>query len=191
MTFEIDDRGITLTAFTSLDADVYSHLNHFAEVRITGHSDLRIAFSPAPGFVTPVEPMDYPVGRPTRFGYLDPDGVFHVVEATSAEKGPFHDLAQGPLGTADPLVLTLFDGQEPQCEIAFDTWAAQVGLAPSPTAGWGVSVNAIEIGRAGEVKTAPAVIWASLAATSVGRGWDSVGHRAGTYVNRIRVKPTR
>ncbi len=31
-------------------------------------------------------------------------------------------------------------------------------------------------------------IWISLAATSVGRGWDSVGYRAGAYRNRIELE---
>jgi len=41
-------------------------------------------------------------------------------------------------------------------------------------------VNAIELIRVGEEKASPAIIFVTPAATSVGRGWDSVGHRAGT-----------
>ena len=31
-------------------------------------------------------------------------------------------------------------------------------------------------------------VWITLAATSVGRGWDAVGHRAGTYRNRLEIR---
>ena len=32
-------------------------------------------------------------------------------------------------------------------------------------------------------------LWATYAATSVGRGWDSVGHTPGTYAGRLRLIP--
>ena len=31
-------------------------------------------------------------------------------------------------------------------------------------------------------------VWLTLAGTSVGRGFDSVGHKAGTYRNRVRIE---
>jgi hypothetical protein len=186
LTLERREGDTRLAAYTTLEAEVYSHLNTFTKIRVNGHSDLRVSFSAAPGFVMPVEPADYPIGRPSRFAYLGADDDLHVVQASSAEKGPFHELAHGALRNGI-LELTLFDGAEPQCHIALETWAAQAGRALSPTAGWGVPVNAIEMMRAGEEKSAPAVIFVSLAATSVGRGWDSVGHRAGTYVNRMTL----
>jgi hypothetical protein len=187
LTVERREGETRLAAYTTLEAEVYSHLNHFTEIRIRGHSDLRVSFSAAPGFVMPVDPVDYPIGRPSRFAYLGTDDALHVVQASSAEKGPFHELARGALPNG-VLELTLYDGAEPQCRIALETWAAQAGRALSPSAGWGVPVNAIELMRVGEPKSSPAVIFVSLAATSVGRGWDSVGHRAGTYVNRMTLR---
>jgi hypothetical protein len=49
-------------------------------------------------------------------------------------------------------------------------------------------MNAIEFQRFGAPESSPVMIWITLAATSVGRGWDAVGHRAGTYRNRIRIE---
>lgn len=48
-------------------------------------------------------------------------------------------------------------------------------------------MNAIEFQRIDKRENeAPASqIWITLAATSVGRGWDCVGHHAGTYRNRM------
>ena len=66
-------------------------------------------------------------------------------------------------------------------------WSAQADTTLSPTAGWGVPVNAIEFSLAGDAPSSPASIFVTLAATSVGRGWDCVGHRPGTYRNRIRA----
>jgi len=178
------DGGETgLEAFTTLDHDVYSHLNHFTRIDISGRHDLRVGFSATPGFITRVEPSDYPVGRPLRFAYLGAEGSLHVVEASSAEKGPFRELASGEMD-GGTLELTLYDGEQAQCSIALDTFAAQAGLVLSPTAGWGVPVNAIELLRDGD----EAAIIVSLAGTSIGRGWDTVGHRAGAYVNRLRVR---
>jgi hypothetical protein len=57
----------------------------------------------------------------------------------------------------------------------------------SLTAGWGVPVNAIEFSLADDGPASPASIFVTLAGTSVGRGWDCVGHNAGTYRNRISV----
>ena len=61
----------------------------------------------------------------------------------------------------------------------------------SPTAGWGVPVNAIEFSLSpyDHSPTGPASIFITLAATSVGRGWDCVGHSAGAYRNRITIAP--
>jgi hypothetical protein len=42
--------------------------------------------------------------------------------------------------------------------------------------------------REGETSYSPVRIWLTLAGTSVGRGFDSVGHAAGTYRNRVRIE---
>ena len=54
-------------------------------------------------------------------------------------------------------------------------------------AGWGLPVNAIEFQRDGPVVS----LYLTLAATSVGRGWDSVGHAAGVYRDRLVIEPLR
>jgi hypothetical protein len=51
-------------------------------------------------------------------------------------------------------------------------------------------VNAIEFSLAGDAPGSEAAIFITLAATSVGRGWDTVGHAPGTYRNRMRIEPS-
>jgi hypothetical protein len=113
---------------------------------------------------------------------------FHVVEASSGEKGPFRELAAGRLRRSEPLAITLHDRDEALARVVLEDWSAQAGTAPSPTAGWGLPVNAIEFSLGGDGPRSPAGIYITLAGTSVGRGWDSVGHRAGTYRNRMRIE---
>jgi hypothetical protein len=117
--------------------------------------------------------------------YVSGSGSFHVVRATSGEKGPFTDLVPIAALGQESLVMTVHDESEAVARITFVDWAAQVGTQPSPTAGWGFPVNAIEFSRYGEWLQAPGIIFMTLAATSVGRGFDTVGHRAGMYRNRI------
>jgi hypothetical protein len=113
--------------------------------------------------------------------------VFRVVEAASGEKGPFRELAAGPLARGAPLVVTLLDGDRPVCELELMDWAAQASVELSPTAGWGLPANAVEFERLGDSPGEAVALWVTLAGTSVGRGWDSVGHRAGVYRNWINV----
>lgn len=180
-----------LTAFSTIERDTFSHLNSFCDLNVAGHKKLSLAFSPCNDTLIDVLPADYPTGRPARFAYLDEPGRFVVAEATSGEKGPFHQLASGSLNRGDPLTISLHDDGGPVASITFDDWTQQLSTNLSPTAGWGVPVNAIEFQRLGTSEEAPATIWITLAATSVGRGWESVGHRAGTYRNRMvfRVEP--
>jgi hypothetical protein len=184
-----DPGSFRIEATTQLPGPVYSHLNSYCDVEIIGHRRLSLAFSPCPDLRVAVLPSDYPVGRPSRFAYLDARGIFHVAEATSGEKGPFHDLAKGPLARSDPLTVILYDQDEPVGRITWDDWAAQLGTAPSPTAGWGIPVNAIEFSLSGDADGSPASLFLTLAGTSVGRGWDSVGHSPGNYRNRMRIEP--
>src|SRR5262249_40246315 len=86
-----------IEAVTHLPRPVYSHLNAFAEIFAAGHKRLFVAFSPCASQRIEVLPEDYPFGRPGRCAYLDDEGIFHVVQASSGEKGPFHELARGPL----------------------------------------------------------------------------------------------
>jgi hypothetical protein len=189
---EQNGRSFSLEAVTRLERPVYSHLNSFCDVEVRGHRQLSLEFSPCPGVPVEVRPFDYPVGRPARFAFLDRDGFFRVVEATSGEKGPFHTLASGRLGREEPLSITLLDRGRPEGTIALADWARQADTGLSPTAGWGVPANAIEFSLSGDAPSAPASIFVTLASTSVGRGWDCVGHSAGNYRNRIlfeTIKP--
>ena len=176
---------IQLTAHVPLKSDTYSHLNSFCSFDISGHKHLALVFSPCPRATIEVLPADYPTGRAARFAYFD-GSQFVIVEAQSGEKGPFQTLARGPMQRSDPLTITINDDGVAVASIVLDDWARQASTALSPTAGWGVPVNAIEFQR-GEQTTSSATIWISLAGTSIGRGWESVGHRTGTYRNRIRV----
>lgn len=178
--------GLTqIEAWSELNEPIFSHLNSFCTLMVHGHQQLAVSFSPCPDAIIDVLPSDYPVGRPVRLAYLDAMGVFHVAQANSGEKGPFHDLAAGALGRDKPLQVTLWDAGSPVCRLTLADWARQCGVDLSPTAGWGLPVNAIEFSRLGEPANATVGIWISLAGTSIGRGWDSVGHARGTYRNRM------
>jgi hypothetical protein len=73
------------------------------------------------------------------------------------------------------------------CRLVFKDWAAQLSTEPSPTAGWGLPQNSIQF----FARDSESVIVLALAETGPGRGYDSVGHAAGTYRNRLRVEPVR
>jgi hypothetical protein len=185
------DHALDIDAFTTLAQPTYSHLNTFSEISIAGHKKLSLAFSPCPNSKIDVTYYDYPFGRPATFACLGDDGIFRVLRATNSEKGPFTTIASGLLKRGEPLAITLFDEDIPRLRFTFDDWSAQLSTQPSPTAGWGVPVNAIEFSLMYDNPRAPAGIYMTLAATSVGRGFDSVGHAAGTYRNRMHVERLR
>jgi hypothetical protein len=85
----------------------------------------------------------------------------------------------------------LYDLGRAVFEVTLDDWSAQCGVQASPTAGWGLPVNAIEFSLDGESDRSAGGMWITLAATSVGRGWDTVGHGAGGYRNRVKVRVVR
>lgn len=188
-TSETDD-VMTIEAITRLERPIYSHLNSFVALTIYGCRKPAISFSPCATALVDVEPFDYPVGRPMRLAYVDADEILHVVSARSGEKGPFTEFGRGSLLRSEPLTITIFDARTAIFRISLDDWAAQTGRSLSPTAGWGLPVNAIEFSQIGESDSGagPVAIWVTLAGTSVGRGWDSVGHAAGTYRNRVRIE---
>jgi hypothetical protein len=190
-TFSVDTSdpdACLLEAVTQLDRAVYSHLNSFTEVTMRGHGELTLTFSPCDDTTIAVLSSDYPVGRPIRFAFLGADGIFRVVEASSAEKGPFKTLAEGPLARDEPLTIGIrVDGRR-AATVTFLDFASQASTELSPTAGWGVPQNAIEMRRLGNISSSPVRLWLTLAGTSVGRGFDSVGHAAGTYRNRVRIE---
>lgn len=178
-------RGLTVEAFAALEEPLYSHLNAFATLRLRGAERPSIAFSPAPERPVEILEAEHPSGSPQRQAWLEPSGIFRVTQASDAEKGPFQTLAEGTLSRGDPLAVVLLDGGVPLCRVTFEDWAAQAGLAISPTAGWGAPVNAVEFSLSG----GEALIQLTLAGTSVGRGTDTAGHAAGVYRNRVRVEP--
>jgi hypothetical protein len=177
---------LEISAISSLPHTVWSHLNTFTELTIVGHRRLSVVFSPCPEARIEFKPMEYPAGAPARFAYISADGMFHVVEARSAEKGPFHALAAGQIDH-EPLTLTLYDELTPFVQITFEDFVSQASTQLSPTGGWGVPENAIEFSLQGNDADAMASIFLTLAATSVGRGYDSVGHAPGVYRNQMAV----
>ncbi len=181
------EAGVALAASSVLEEELYSHLNSFTTIEIRGHRRLELVFSPCPTTPIAVLPSDYPFGRPCRAAFLDAGGDLVIVEASSGEKGPFRELARGPLGE-DSLTIFLHDGGLEVGRIVLYDWARQAGRTLSPSAGWGLPVNAIELDRSGESERAPCRVYITLAATSLGRGWDAVGHRTGVYSNRIRLE---
>jgi hypothetical protein len=176
---------LRLEAQSRLTQPVWSHLNTFTELQFRADGKPSISFSPCPEKLIEVVDFDYPFGSPARFAYLDGSDVFRVVEARSAEKGPFRELASGPLPAGSPLVLTFHSNDVPSYRVTFQDWSAQAGRQLSPTAGWNVPVNAIEFVKDYD---SAAHVFITLASTSIGRGYDSVGHAAGTYRNRMVVE---
>jgi len=180
-----NENRIRLDATRNLIAPIYSHLNTYSDLWFQGDEAPFISFSPCPEKIA-VQPSDYPTGRPARFAALLESGEFVVVEASSGEKGPFKTLTKGRLDRGDPLTLTLWNGETPAYEVTFHDWAAQTSTQLSPTAGWGMPENAIEFSSDHDGHSA--MIFLTLAGTSVGRGWDSVGHTPGIYRNRMTLE---
>jgi hypothetical protein len=186
---------IEIDAQTRLPAPVFSHLNSFTEIAVVGHRKLRLAFSPCAAAKIDVTYADYPFGAPLRFAYFDTrENRLRVVEASDAEKGPFRELASGTIQRGEPLSITLFDDDDDDTPIAALTlqdFTAQASDDLSPTAGYGVPANSIQFSLAQRNERAPAAILISLADTGVGRGYDTVGHTAGVYRNRMTVDTRR
>jgi len=181
---EVESGGMLIDSARTLTAPVFAHLDRYAMIRVWRAKRLRVRIAPGTPAVD-VLPSDYPSGRPARFLAWSGEQLT-AWEATSAEKGPFHALAQAPLRRGEPVTLELLDGDEPQCRVSLLDFTAQASTELSPTAGWGIPQNAIELLAS---DTAP-VQWilVTLASTSVGRGFDTVGHAQGTYRNRMRIR---
>lgn len=181
---EASTGNVEVVAHSHLEEDVFSHLNTWCHIEVRGHRELGLGFSPCPGQVIPVRPFGHRSGEPLRFAYVDQENQFHVAQARRGDKGPFQELATGHLGVEEELTIVLYDRDQPRYRLVFADWSRQAGRVLSPTAGWGVAENAIAFACQGRSCS----IWLSLAATSVGRGWDTVGHAAGTYRNRLRIE---
>lgn len=184
-----ESRAIGMEASSRFPKAIWSHLNSFSEILVMGHRKLLVSFSPCPDQRIEVKPMDYPAGRPERIAWLASGDLFQVVEAHSGEKGPYRQLATGTLTRQQPLSMTLYDEQTPIYRITFDDFAAQASTQPSPTGGYGAPENAIEFRLEGDDPASIASFIMTLASTSVGSGYDSVGHAAGTYRNRVLIEP--
>ncbi|MBX3210850.1 MAG: hypothetical protein KF850_02320 [Labilithrix sp.] len=178
-----DAKGLDIEAVSRLPRAVYSHLNAFATIYVP--FEAAVAFGPTGRERFDVEPEDYPAGRPLRFAYLGADVAFHVVRASESANGPYEELASGRLGRDEPLAIEIGhrDGGAGSCKLTFADWTSQVSTEPSPSAGWGVPQNSIQLHARGK----EALIVLTLAETGVGRGFQSVGHAPGVYRNRIRV----
>ncbi|MCB9677213.1 MAG: hypothetical protein H6737_18995 [Alphaproteobacteria bacterium] len=176
-----------VTAVSTVERPVYAHLSSYAQLQITGHTDLSVTFSPCPDAPIPVLPADYPWGRPMQLAYVDADRVFHVVRATSGEKGPYTALCEGRLDPGEPLRMTFLDAGVPTVAVTLHDWSAQLSTDLSPAAGYGLPQNAIQFQR-GDAPTDPAWIHVALASTGIGIGWDSVGLAPGTYASRVGIE---
>lgn len=185
---ELQDAGVQVTrrdsttridAWTHLPRPVFSHLNSYSELIVSGIRRPRVSFAGLPAEDVPS------LEDPALFASWD--GAFVVRRAWRGEKGPFEQVDQVPMARAAPLEILLSEGQEPVLRVRWLDWTRQASVELSPTAGWGVPVNALEIWRdeQGTVQ-----VFLSLAATSVGRGLNTVGHAAGIYRNRIEVEWT-
>lgn len=179
--------GLDIEAVSALRTPVYSHLNAFTTLVVP--FDATLAFGPTGPRRFGLEPVDDPSARPIQLAYVGADRVFRVARARAAEKGPFSELAHGPLARDEPLTLELRprDDRDPGCRLVFEDWAAQVSTEPSPTAGWGVPQGSIQFFS----RSGIGLVVLTLADTGPGRGFDAVGHAAGTYRNRVRVEPLR
>jgi hypothetical protein len=179
-----------IDAFSNFLEPVYSHLNTFCHLRIRSRHELRLTFSPCPDTPIAVPQYDTRDSAPVQFGYLREDGFFVIAEARRREKGPFHALDEGRLGRDGALQLRIASPGRGGVTITFDDWAAQASTALSPAAGWGIPQNAVEFQRVETDYDTTCEFWLSLAATSIGSGFDSVGHTTGTYRNRVRIEMT-
>lgn len=179
----LDHRRIEIDAETTLDRDESSHLNAWFEVRLSSAAGLRLRLDPRAGSPLEFRRWGGFLRRPAQFASLHDDGTLRVHEAARAEKGPFREIARGALARGEPLVLTIERHARPWMRVTLLDFASQASTDPSPTAGWGIPQNAIEWGGGGG-----AWISASLAGTSIGRGFDTVGHAAGTYRSRVIVE---
>lgn len=175
--------GVELDGRSRLPKAVFSHGNSFAELTLQGHKKLTVSFSPLPDRRIEVPP----VGTPARFAYVDASDTFHLVQASAEQRGPFTEIAAGPLKHGAPLSVTLYDDNKAAFTVTLDDWSAQASTQLSPSAGFGLPQNVIEMQRGGEPESSPALITFSLASTSIGRGTQSVGHAPGVYRDRITV----
>ena len=93
---------------------------------------------------------------PARFAYVDAKRQIPRDAGGGSGRGPFSELAAGRLKRGDPIVRTIYDEDKPAFRVTLDDWSAQVSTQLSPTAGYGVPVNAITMARGGDPETSGA-----------------------------------
>ncbi|MCA9587458.1 MAG: hypothetical protein KC657_19155 [Myxococcales bacterium] len=176
--------AVDIDAVSTLDAPVYSHLNQFTTLHIPFTA--AVSFEPTGKEAFLIDVTDE--AAPAQLAYMGPDLALHVVRASHEEKGPFTELARGPLRREAPFTLRIhpLEGDGAGCKLTFVDWTAQLSTEPSPTAGWGLPQSSVQFFARGH----EAYVILTLADTGPGRGWDSVGHAAGTYRNRIKIEPS-
>lgn len=179
-TLELDVRCV-------LPSPAWAHLGHSAVIAIHGGRDLHLSLAEPGAPLTPIAPLDLVGGMPAAAVYLGPYERVHLVRGAANDKGPWTHLASAPMEDGD-LRLWIHEGTRRIAEIELPAFAAQASTAPSPTAGWGLPQNAIEFRGASEPDGA-AQLWVSPAATSLGRGFQTVGYRRGTYRSAVRIRP--
>lgn len=180
---------VEIETWTSLPEPVFSHLDSFTEVSVGDYNDLSISLSPFPEERFELRRHSHPdYWIHQGFAYVDAHNRFHWAKGAREEHGPFRYLAHGRLAREDPLILTIFNEDRAVCRITLYDWSEQASTALSPTAGWGVPANAVEAFVGPTSKDNVASIVFQLAATSIGRGYDTVGHKAGAYRNRMTIE---
>lgn len=170
---------VDIKSISLLNHAIYSHLNSYCSLEVDTRHPLSVVFSPCPN--TPIDIRAS--GQPAHIAYLNENG-FYVVEPSAAEKGPFTEVASGSLKRGDPLGMMFLVDDTPACRVELNDWSQQASFDLSPTAGWGLPMNAIVLWPTGS----GCQVRVTLAGTSVGRGYDSVGHSAGSYLSRIRIE---
>jgi hypothetical protein len=182
-----DAKGLDIEAVSKLEHPVHSHRNAFTTIHVP--FEAAVSFSSTGPQRFAIDPVEDENRRAMQIGYLGADIAFHVVRAETdgfAEtKSPYTELAKGHLAREEPLAIEIHhtDGSPGSCKITFKDWAPQASTEPSPSAGWGLPQNSIQLVAHGK----EALIVLTLAETGPGRSWLSVGHREGVYRNRIRV----
>lgn len=128
---------------------------------------------------------DYPFGAPATFLTVMNNQV-SLLRASSAEKGPFKELARFP---REDLLFRIMVAGHPVCEFILEEFVEQASPELSPTAGWGVPVNDIFLDATQFIADQPSGVWIgySLASTGIGRGFHVVGTAPGTYVGKLQV----
>lgn len=186
LSLERIDGGVLIGAATLVPKKTASHLSRYSDVTVTGLTAPSLRFDVTGAVELPLLPFDYPKGRPAHFAALTPEGELVAWRGTSAEKGPFVELARGKVARGAPVTMTLLEEGRPQCSVTWEDFTAQADVTLSPAAGEGVPVNVIQFGRPATDESRVVVI-VSLASTGVGQGMETVWHAQGVYRNRVVV----